>query len=696
MKKARRKTGDRIAPRESSQAALAHEASRRAWRPHLLAVAALWTLALLAYSSSFGAGLVLDNRILILNDSRIQAATPRNAALILGQQYWYGNSASDLYRPLTTFSYLVNYAVLGNGPDSAGYHWVNLALHALNIALVYVLALWILGELRMAVAMTAVWAVHPVLTESVTNVVGRADLLAAFGVLAALICHIQAGRAAGWRKTRWLLTLALAAAVGIFSKESAIAVLGAMALYDLAFEPRSAWRARMVNYAAAALPCLLFLYVRGRVLAKTATAVNPFLDNPLTGADFWTARLTAVRVIGKYVELLFWPGRLSADYSYNQIPLFRMGDLAALAAVAVCAAVAAAAVWAFRRNPPVFYFVGLFFVTLAPVSNVFLLIGTIMAERFLYLPALGFAGCVAIGLRAASRRLPARGAPMLLAAVCAAFAIRTYLRNLDWATELTLMTSAAESAPDACRPHNVLMGLLTGDAAVAEADRTRAILDPLPDERNSPRPYTSMGICYRNEGDRVAARDPGEAQLWYRKSLDALLRARSIERAYDRMNQRENLRRGRGTTSFVWDAAYLELGRTYLRLSQPREALDVLQYGRPLTQRPEFFFEEISNAYRALGDSRQSAIALIEAVSMSASETQLAPAAVKAYGTDLSVKLVDLYRETEPRSCAVRETRGLRTIDMDCPLVKEQVCAALRALSREYPTKGMPAGCPAE
>ena len=53
---------------------------------------------------------------------------------------------TGLYRPLSTFSYLLNYAIFGNGPLPAGYHWVNFALHAVNIALVYLLGLLLFQE----------------------------------------------------------------------------------------------------------------------------------------------------------------------------------------------------------------------------------------------------------------------------------------------------------------------------------------------------------------------------------------------------------------------------------------------------------------------------------------------------------------------------------------------------------------------
>ena len=136
------------------------------------------------------------------------------------------------------------------------------------------------------------------------------------------------------------------------------------------------------------------------MLAERRRHAFPFGDNPLVGAGFWTARLTAVKVIGRYFGLLLWPARLSFDYSYNENPLFGWGltrweDLEGHRRPdRLCCSRRCVALRSFRRNKPVFFSIGFFFATLAPTSNLVILIGSIMAERFLYLPSVGFAdGC---------------------------------------------------------------------------------------------------------------------------------------------------------------------------------------------------------------------------------------------------------------------------------------------------------------
>jgi tetratricopeptide (TPR) repeat protein len=421
---------------------------RHGWR-----LLALGLLVLASYSDSFHAGLVFDNAPAIARDPRIRAVRSENLELILHQEYWYQRGSSGLYRPLTTLSYLGNYAVLGNGVDPAGYHWVNLALHVANVWLVYALAMLIFGDPALALAMAALWGVHPVLTESVTNIVGRADLLAALGVLAGLLCAVRAGAARGRSRVAWLAGLAAAQAVGLFSKESAAVLPGVLLLYDLAWPQRDTGRRRAAAYAVLALPFAAYFWMRAGVPTHM---LIPFAENPLAFAGFWTARLTAVKAIGKLICLFAWPARLSADYSYNAVPV--AADAQAFLWLAALLAVLATAIRWRRARPQLFFCVGLCFVALAPTANLFFPIGSIMAERFLYLPSIGLAGCLVLGIRALGRW---RAVWPATALVCLAFAARTYARNLDWRDGLSLWTATVNAVPESARPHNNLCDALS-------------------------------------------------------------------------------------------------------------------------------------------------------------------------------------------------------------------------------------------
>ena len=147
----------------------------------LLATVILSTLTLLAFSNSFQAGFAWDNEYLILKDPRIRAATAENIGLIFQHTYWWPTGEAGIYRPLTTLSYLFNYSILGHREQPAGYHWINLTLHTINVLLVYFLALRLVRRFWPSVFIAAVWGVHPVPSESVTNIVGRAEVSCHWG-----------------------------------------------------------------------------------------------------------------------------------------------------------------------------------------------------------------------------------------------------------------------------------------------------------------------------------------------------------------------------------------------------------------------------------------------------------------------------------------------------------------------------------
>jgi hypothetical protein len=92
-----------------------------------------------------------------------------------------------------------------------------------------------------------------------------------------------------------------------------------MLLWDLTWRERAQWRERAPGYAAVALPVAAYILLRSQSHALMAIL---FIDTPLVGTGSWTARMTAVKVIGKFMGLFLWPARLSADYSYNCVPVF--------------------------------------------------------------------------------------------------------------------------------------------------------------------------------------------------------------------------------------------------------------------------------------------------------------------------------------------------------------------------------------
>jgi tetratricopeptide (TPR) repeat protein len=160
-----------------------------------------------------------------------------------------------------------------------------------------------------------------------------------------------------------------------------------------------------------------------------------------------------VIVLWQYLALLAVPLQLSADYSFNQVPVaaawddprFLLGG-ALLLALAVMAAVAA-------RRAPVVAVAALFTaVPLALTANLLFPIGTIKAERLLYLPSLGW--CLAGGWFAAlAVRQRARLATLALAALLLGFATRTWLRNRDWRDEQTLFAVTLHDAPGSAKAH---------------------------------------------------------------------------------------------------------------------------------------------------------------------------------------------------------------------------------------------------
>ena len=361
-------------------------------------------------------------------------------------------------------TYAVNYAIGGLTP--AGYTMVNIALHAAVSVLLFALVRRIGGSLLAAGAAGLVFAVHPVHSEAVIGgISGRPELLAALFVLLALHLHRLAPANRSLVNPGRIGTL-LCFACALLSKESAITLLLVLPVLDRLL-PAPARRRVLTDYLPLAGVAAVYLVVRYAVLGGITIdpGVIAPLDNPLVrlttlplgerlGATTGQAVMTACAVVVEYARLLVWPAHLSPDYSYNQIPLVTNPldgrFLGGLALIAACLA-GIAVLW--RRRPIAAFGLAFLALTFSVVSNLAVTIGTICAERLLYLPSAGAIVAAAVGLDAVAGTTAARRrlACVALAAVTALGAARTWARNRDWKDDAALWSAAVQVAPDSAR-----------------------------------------------------------------------------------------------------------------------------------------------------------------------------------------------------------------------------------------------------
>jgi tetratricopeptide (TPR) repeat protein len=702
--------------------------SRPGPRRHLGVLLLLGAILTLAYSNTLrNTEFVLDNRVLILKDPRLREPTAANVGLILRHDYLWPSAASELYRPLTTLSYLFNYSILGNRTHPPGYHLVNLLAHWGNAVLVYVLALVVLREAWLAFFVATVFGVHPITTEAVTNLAGRADLFAAASALAALSLYAKSTTVPGWRQAPWLLGLSAVTAAGVFSKENAVVIPGLMGLYDITYrvgrdarlrdtrQGRASGLARfglpLVGYGALIPPLVAMWSVRSRVFANTPSTVVAFVDNPLVGTDFWSARLTAITVLGRALGLLVWPVTLSCDYSYDQIPLVRasfgtLADWQAIVALAGLLGVLLVAVAYYRRHKPVFFFLVFVFVAALPTANLLVTIGSILAERFLYLPSVGVAGCLVVAVHAGTRtvlgrlRVPQRLAPtwcrlvagVTLTLIVVSYGARTVTRNLDWQSDVALWAQAVRAVPDSFKSHWGLAAALYErdperrelDRIIEEAEKAVAVMEkrPLAPEQLTSVVYLHLGTYYAVKGDTLAGRGPAgtlvpsaQSLLWYRKAADTLVRAVPADRALNELIRRKERARGRrddeipdvGQPDLYW-----KLGRVYSRLGEHQHALGAYRDLQRLAPANPDAYLAMASTYRATGQLDAASVALLQVLLLDGTRT------------DALRQVADIYRQIDREGCALAAAPTGLAVNPECPIVRRHTCSALAGLARAF------------
>ena len=469
--------------------------------PGRLAVSVFVALvAVAAYAATLGYDLVWDDTLLIQQSWRLHhwQALPS----LLSSHFWAEvGEASRYYRPLITLTFFLDVQIWGLHP--LGFHLTNVIAHAAVTVAVLAVARLALGGGPAAAICALVFALHPLHTESVSFVSGRTDVVATFFFLLALLAYDRSRARERWGPLAWSLAAYLLA---LLAKEVAITLPVVLALWDGLVrgdlrDRGAAWRAAG-RYAAYGAVTALYLGLRVFALA----GLEP-------GGEAWGSLLerilTTVRIVAAYAWLTIvpYPTRPYRAIAPETVP----PDLGWWLALAGLMAMLGATIWAARRAPAAGFGALWFWITLAPsiAVNLLPLPSAIMAERFLYLPTVGFSlalgwgagrllGPLAWGRTTQIRPIPSLG----LAAVLLAYAVLTLWRNEDWRDEYRLYSRMVETEPATAMPHLNLAftQLARGEIGPANQHLREAVrLAP-----GSPRANAGLGLTETILGEREA------------------------------------------------------------------------------------------------------------------------------------------------------------------------------------------------
>jgi len=462
---------------------------------------------------------------------------PMNAAFL---RWAFTAVVVSHWHPFTLLSYKLDYSLWGMNP--MGYHLTSIVLHALNTALVFLLAARLFslkppgrasfGRTQAVTALAAagvalLFGLHPLRVESVSWISERKDVLYSSFFLLSLLSYLRYAVAHEKTRRRSYIASLVFFAAALLSKPMAVtlpAVLLILDCYPLDRAVASANRGRLKHLIIEKVPFFVL-----SALSAAATLWAGTRSGALTSIGEYPLSMRIIVPVKSYAFHLYktvLPVALAPLYPQPEPGFLKVGFLAPLAFLVLitllCVAVARRrkvfpAVWAY------------YLVTLLPVTGVLQIGAQAAADRYTYLTTLGFfmlAGAVAIGR---AGRFGRGGKAVLLvvfaAAICASVVLNVRQQAV-WKDSLSLHDHQVRTHPDSFRSY-LNRGLVyekRGDYAKAVKDYNRAIsLNPA-----YPYTYIDRGITYGKLGmlDRsvedlsTAIRlKPDYAKAWYYRAV---------------------------------------------------------------------------------------------------------------------------------------------------------------------------------
>ncbi|XP_037734227.1 protein O-mannosyl-transferase TMTC1 isoform X5 [Chelonia mydas] len=468
----------------------------------LAAALLLAGLCALCYGSSLRGEFVHDDVWAIVNNPDVRAAAPW--AGVFANDFWgkgmAENTSHKSYRPLCVLTFKLNILLAGMNPFY--FHAVNVTLHCLvTLVLMYTCDKAVFKDSRLAFVTALFFAVHPIHSEAVTGIVGRADVLACLLFLLAFLSynrsvdHFYVGEHFPPTASPFFLLLSLfLGTCAMLVKETGVTVFGVCLVYDLLFLSYNRLRLYLTasnnqNFLYTAKPFLkraalvisyviLVLYFRFWIMGGSMPMFSE-QDNPASFSPYLLTRfLTYSYLLAFNSWLLLAPITLCYDWQVGSIPLIEsiwdVRNLATVLLVVVMILLSLHCITAFKKLEHREVLVGLLFLVFPfiPASNLFFRVGFVVAERVLYMPSMGYCILFVHGLKKLCAWLNRWGTTALTLSallLLLLFSWKTVKQNEIWLSRESLFRSGVQTLPHNAKVHYNYANFLKDQGRNSEA-----------------------------------------------------------------------------------------------------------------------------------------------------------------------------------------------------------------------------------
>lgn len=600
------------------------------------AAGVVFVFAVACFMNSYQGDFVFDDSEAILSNNDLKSETPLSDLFV--HDFWGSKLDSKTshksYRPLTVLTFRWNYFLSG-GPYPMSFHIVNIILHGLvSVLMLAVFSLVLAGSHndregrplfgapKASLACAILFAIHPIHTESVAGIVGRADLLCALLFILSFLCYVRSCCQDTVSRTHatlhrpetfslaWFCLSVVFCGLSVLCKEQGITVIGICSAYDIIVicqvdvlrllrlkkstenqnqeaspsvtkqNTSGDWfKSLCVRHLFLAITGAAILVTRWRVMGSAPPVFQVF-DNPhsfVNGTLLRTLNYNYLYALNCWI--LVNPWWLCFDWSMGSVPTIDSVSDPRVLAVIVLWVVLAFCLYSACVGPigqqqrQLTMALALLIVPFLPASNLFFRVGFVIAERVLYLSTAGFCILVVMGICKLQQKFSSMNTRYCLFFLVAVFMIRSIQRSNEWKTEMALFTAGAKTCPLNAKVHYNI-GKLNSDLGNIEKAiskyRLAISLNPEYDQA-----MNNLGNLLKDQGKNKEAEQllrraveirPDFAAAWMNLGIvqAALKKPREAEQSYHKA-----LRHRR-----KYPDCYYNLGNLYLDMGQHQMALN--------------------------------------------------------------------------------------------------------------------------